>query len=178
MYNQGHMRKNRKRSVLPVILLLFCLVYFLPSVIVLLADRQVAKEVQVISLSPIPQSESIDMTVTRESGETTVDLEDYVFGVVAGEMPATFELEALKAQAIAARTYIIHSGKNEAGTTRYIVTDSTFDQVYKSTEDLKELWQDNYVKYEQKLRQAVVDTQNQVLVYQNDIIFPAFFFNE
>jgi hypothetical protein len=37
-----------------------------------------------------------------------MDLEEYVVGVVAGEMPASYELEALKAQAVAARTYTLH----------------------------------------------------------------------
>ena len=56
--------------------------------------------------------------------ETNLDLEEYVIGVVAGEMPASFEIEALKAQAIAARSYAL--SKIETSTESYdLVTDIT-----------------------------------------------------
>ena len=59
---------------------------------------------------------------------TNIDLEEYIIGVVAGEMPASFEKEALKAQAIASRTYAIYKMKNNIKDYD-LVTDIT-NQIY------------------------------------------------
>ena len=60
----------------------------------------------------------------------TIQVEDYLYGVVGYEMSNSFPIEALKAQAIAARTYAINAaGKNKSKS--YDVTDTTSDQVYK-----------------------------------------------
>ena len=64
------------------------------------------------------------------NGETeTMNLEEYVVGVVAGEMPASFEMEALKAQAIASRTYALYR-KTTTQSDEYDLTDNTNTQVY------------------------------------------------
>ena len=157
-------------------LTLFFLVYFLPSIIVLLADREEVSEPALTVSQPKETEEAIQVTVNRDHGTETINLEDYVCGVVAGEMPASFHVEALKAQAIAARTYIIHKGKSKESMGQvYTVSDTTFDQVCKSTDELNERWQDNYETYREELRQAVHDTKDQVLIYEEDVIFPAFF---
>lgn len=50
---------------------------------------------------------NLNVRVKRDTGIVTVPLEDYVVGVLAGEMPIEFEMEALKAQAVAARSYVL-----------------------------------------------------------------------
>ncbi len=60
----------------------------------------------------------------------TIQVEDYLYGVVAYEMSDSFPLEALKAQAVAARTYAMRAKWN-AGSREYDVVDTTADQVYK-----------------------------------------------
>ena len=69
-------------------------------------------------------------------------LEDYVIGVVAAEMPASFELEALKAQGIAARTYLI----NTLSTKKTVKTDTGF-QVYIDKNKMKDKWNEKYEYY-------------------------------
>ena len=66
-----------------------------------------------------------------------IELEDYIVGVVAGEMPASFNEEALKAQAIASRTYAMYKMKNSNGTYD-LVTDKT-NQVYITEDKMKKL---------------------------------------
>ncbi len=109
-----------------------------------------------------------------------VPLETYVRGVVAGEMPAEFEVEALKAQALAARTYItkrlIEQDTSQVPVSGAIVTDTTAHQVYYSEEDLKRLWgADSFKVRIEKLNQAVNETQNQILTYKGQVILAAFF---
>lgn len=89
-------------------------------------------------------------------------------------MPASFEIEALKAQAVAARTYALYKINNTKAD--YDVIDTIDDQVYLTKEELEEKWQNNYEEYYQKIYNAVLTTQDLVLTKDNKII-KAFFFS-
>lgn len=106
-----------------------------------------------------------------------LDFEDYVKGVVAGEMPSTFEPEALKAQAVAARTYalskIVRSGTggNPPLHPNAPLCDDTHCQVYRSPEELKKLKGDAWMKDGWvKISQAVDATAGQVMYYQGKLV--------
>ncbi len=75
-----------------------------------------------------------DLTLTIDGGAiqpvVTLDIEDYLYGVVPYEMSDSFPIEALKAQAVAARTYAM-SRKSGAGARAYDVVDTTADQVFR-----------------------------------------------
>lgn len=101
-------------------------------------------------------------------------LEDYVFGVVAGEMPASFNIEALKAQAVASRTYALNKIEHNKNVD-YDVVDSTSNQVYLDDEDIKNKWQNNYDKNVKKVKEAVDLTKGEVILYDNKIINAMFF---
>lgn len=105
----------------------------------------------------------------------TVPLEEYVAHVLAGEMPVSFEVEALKAQAVAARTYVIRkmSLRKEKD---YDVVDTVSDQVYLDDETLKKKWGKQYDEKMNKIKKAVVETRGEYLTY-NDEIITAFFFS-
>ena len=103
-----------------------------------------------------------------------VPFEEYVVGVLAGEMPANFELEALKAQAVAARTYVIKK-VNDNYNKDYDVIDTVENQVYISDEELKKKWQGEYQDRINKLRKAVVETKGEYLTYEGDVIEALFF---
>lgn len=101
-----------------------------------------------------------------------LDLEDYVVGVVAGEMPALFQEEALKAQAVAARSYVLSKEKDG----NYEVSASTNDQVFLTSYEMKEKWQDDYDEYYNKILNAVKKTTGEVLTKDNKIL-KAFYFS-
>lgn len=105
----------------------------------------------------------------------TVPLEKYVYLVVASEMPASFEEEALKAQAVASRTYVMYQ-INKNKDKDYDVYDSVNSQVYNTEDKLKEKWQDRYIDYSNKIKKVVLDTLGKYIVY-NDEIIEAFFFS-
>lgn len=101
----------------------------------------------------------------------TIEFNEYLIGVLACEMPASFELEALKAQAIASRTYayyLINHNKN--------VTTDTRTQCMLNKSQMQENWQNNFDLYYNKLSMAVLQTNNIVLKYDNEII-PAYYFS-
>lgn len=121
-------------------------------------------------------SSNMNIRVKREStGDIEeVPFEEYVVGVLAGEMPVSFELEALKAQAVAARTYVMK--KMEASyKEEYDVVDTVENQVYISEEELKEKWKDDYQTKINKVKQAVVETKGEYLTYDGEVIEALFF---
>lgn len=108
----------------------------------------------------------ITVTVYRNNGKIiNLELEEYVLGVVGAEMPASFNIEALKAQAILARTYALKSIKN-----RKKLTDTVSTQAYKDNSELQKLWKNDYTKYYEKIKKAVNETKGKVILYNNEYI--------
>lgn len=106
------------------------------------------------------------ITLHRSNGQVvTLELEDYVIGVVGAEMPASFNIEALKAQSIVARTYALKKMKGKEK-----LRDTTSDQVYKDNTQLKAMWGKDYNKYYNKIKQAVTNTSGEYLTYKGDYI--------
>ncbi len=101
-----------------------------------------------------------------------LNLEDYLIGVLAGEMPINFEEEALKAQAVVARTYALKRVKES---NQYDVVDTTKNQVYLDNERLLKAWGNNYDKNMQKIKKAVADTSHECIFYNNKLIDALFF---
>lgn len=101
---------------------------------------------------------------------SNIDLEEYVIGVVAAEMPASFNIEALKAQAITARTYAMK--KHSKGIT---LINSTAHQVYYSEAQMKSMWGSSYSTYYNKIKNAVNSTKGQVLKYGGEYIEALFY---
>ncbi len=110
----------------------------------------------------------------------SMNLEDYIKGVIAAEMPAEFELEALKAQAVAARTYAVKHMAVFGGTgsTEHpgadVTTDHNDSQAWHDETKLKAKWGTNYGKYWSKVSQAVDKTQGLILTYNGDPINAVF----
>ena len=114
--------------------------------------------------------------IKRSNGEIeSVPLEEYVVGVISGEMPASFHEEALKAQSVASRTYVLKKMKSNIYNT-YDVVDTVSNQVYLDSEELKVKWGENYDKYINKIRDVVNSTKGEYLEYEGDII-DAFYFS-
>ena len=110
-----------------------------------------------------------DRTLRVLDGETVreMTLAEYLVGVTAAEMPASFAEEALKAQAVAARTYTLYkliSGGNH-GDTADICTDSTCCQAYIAPESARANWGENAESYTEKIRTAVAATDGEAILY-------------
>ena len=104
-----------------------------------------------------------------------VPFEVYIRGVLSSEMPTSFHIEALKAQTVAARSYVLtkmEQNKNNP----YDVVDTVSNQVYLSDEELKEKWGKDYVKKMNKVTTAVNETSGEYLEYNGEVA-EAFFFS-
>jgi stage II sporulation protein D len=124
---------------------------------------------------------NIAVYLTTEKRVDEVPLEQYIRGVLAAEMPIEFELEALKAQAIAARTYIIKryvdKDVSNVPVPGAIVTDSVSHQAYLTEEKIKKKWNKSPEQAAnlQKLNRAVEETKGLVITYSGQPILASFF---
>lgn len=105
---------------------------------------------------------------------TEMDVNEYLWGVVAAEMPASFSQEALKAQAVAARTYALHRGPTQNHPDADLCTDYACCQAWISKADAQSNWGDNALTYTNKITTAVADTGNQVILYDGQLIDAVF----
>lgn len=118
-------------------------------------------------LSQKYDDESVFVNVTVAGQVQRVLLDDYLLGVVAGEMPASFELEAIKAQVVASRTFVY---------SRLLSVDNTTNtQVYLNEEEMKKSWQDHYEEYKAKIEKAIEATRGEIMTYQGECISALFY---
>ena len=109
---------------------------------------------------------NIYVMVYRSNGNViNLDIEEYLIGVVGAEMPASFNIEALKAQAIVARTYTLKKIANNQ-----ILTDTVSTQVYKDNFQLKDIWKGDFDKYYNKIKTAVDSTKGLYITYNGTYI--------
>ncbi|NPV73213.1 MAG: stage II sporulation protein D [Pelotomaculum sp.] len=128
-----------------------------------------------------PGASIIKVYLHQEDRVVYMQLEDYLVGVVAAEMPAEFPLEALKAQAVAARTYAVKRMGGAGGVANPphpgadVCDDHRHGQAWLSREELKKRWGTlRYYNYYYKVKTAVDETKGQVLTYQGELIDPAY----
>jgi len=111
-----------------------------------------------------------EIFIEVEGQQEKIPLETYVTGVVAAEMPVSFKKEALKAQAIAARTYALKSTNYG----REAIAPTVARQVFYNKEQRKANWTSNFPGNEKKIVEAINETKGQVLLYNNQLITAMF----
>lgn len=112
----------------------------------------------------------------KKTGEVEqVNIDDYLCNVVSAEMPADYEIEALKAQAVVARTYTIYKINNKKHENADICDDSTCCQAWISKDDRLARWEESQRESNwQKIVSAVNDTKGKIITYDDKPI-DAFF---
>lgn len=171
MSRAKRVKKTKRGSVIGTAVALAVVLFLLPFVM-----HQVhfggGETVQEITL---PESgRTLKILVNGQVQE--MDLNEYIWGVVAAEMPASFEEEALKAQAVAARTYSLSKmeGTNAKHPEADLCTDYTCCQAWISKEKAAENWGANTSSNAAKITQAVAETNNQVALYDGRLIDAVF----
>ena len=150
------------------ILLFSFLIVFLPFIIVTIFIRD---DEITFNFS----SNSVVRVYDEETGIiSVVPIEEYVVGVVAGEMPIEFEIEALKAQAVAARSYVMVQIKRNIKK-EYDVVDTVTNQVYLNKEHLMSVWKNSYTDNINKVKTAVLETKGEYISYDGDVAEALFF---
>lgn len=172
-------RKKQIKIVMGVAAIFFSACVVVPAFIVLPYQEKyggsLTESIQPNVAKAVQASPSIVVSVLRSKSKQVekIPLEEYVKGVVASEMPASFQMEALKAQALSARTFVIKEMLEKKG--KVTITDTTKDQVYMSWDELQKAWGKDYKWKRQKIEQAVNGTLGQIILYQGQPIVAAFF---
>lgn len=118
-----------------------------------------------------PSQKACSVMITVEGVQEPLPLEQYVKGVLAGEMPVTFHEEALKAQALAARTYVLK--RTDYG--KKPIAKDVSAQVYLTEEERRKKWGQAFKKYEKKVEKVVQETAGEVILYDDELITAMFF---
>lgn len=107
-----------------------------------------------------------EITVYRSNGSViNLNMTDYLIGVVSSEMPASFNLEALKAQSVLARTYALKAKQTEKK-----LTDTVSTQSYIDIDQMKNKWGNSFNTYYNKIKNAVENTNGEYLSYNGNYI--------
>lgn len=107
-----------------------------------------------------------EITIYRSNGSViNLNMTDYLIGVVSSEMPASFNLEALKAQSVLARTYAL-----KAKQTGKKLTDTVSTQSYIDMDQMKNKWGNSFNTYYNKIKNAVENTNGEYLNYNGNYI--------
>ncbi|MFI3228210.1 MAG: stage II sporulation protein D [Clostridia bacterium] len=169
-------------------LILVIIIYFLPVA----TGEQALEEISLPVFSDFSISEliNVDEIIDFEKNEkifalidgvsTEIEIDEFLVGVVSAEMPASFEIEALKAQAVAARTYIyykqwlIDNGLSDGVHENCVVCDDPSH--CKSYVDIttQNPWGDSYEIYKSKIENAVYSTEGEYVTYQDEPIAAVF----
>lgn len=179
-------RKNPVRQTVAVSVGLLAVLFALPFFTIpsfraaLLPDSSAADETEELPeidpFVPGAQDGSVTLRVLNNGQVEEMTAGEYLIGVLRAEMPASFEEEALKAQAVAARTYTyykIQTGSSH-GDTADICTDYTCCQAYLAEDRALEKWGADAAAYEAKIEAAVKETDGQVLLYDGAPILAVF----
>ena len=176
------MRKSKNtegRHAARVGLLLAALLFALPVFTVTVVRGQRASEQPEEPIHLLPPGE-IDSARTLRvlDGDTVTEMSfsDYLQGVLRAEMPASFQEDALRAQAVAARTYTYYKMQNGGnhGDTADICTDHSCCQAFLGKDRAAENWGKNAERYEAKIENAVSATDGQVMLYGGAPILAVF----
>lgn len=169
-----------KKLFLSSIILLFAAIVLLPAILGLCFPRSIGKK----DFSPPFSDHNFDASIViscldaKTNTTFKMDIEEYLVGVLAAEMPASYEMEALKAQAVAARSYILSNmdSPNPKHPNADVCTDSTHCKAWLSETEAKAKWKSfDKILYWNKLRSAVSTTRGEYMIYDDQVV-EAFFF--
>ena len=158
-----------KKILLLFFILTITAVVGIPALVNSLSPAKIKKTGTVVHMYSHNTGKIIDLSV-----------EDYVIGVVAAEMPAAFPEEALKAQAVAARTYIMKrlaggGVKNPIHPGADVCDDHRHYQAWISREEMKKRWGSfKHYQYYFKIARAVYSTRNQIMTYAGELVDPVY----
>ena len=167
----------KKVLVLTVIFIVTAVIILPAMTLFSLGGPAGVRAVQIFGGEDIP----IRVYLHEENRTVEMSLEEYVKGVVAAEMPAEFEIEALKAQAVAARTYaaknmaLFGGGGLADNPNADVSTDPRQGQAWSSNAQLRNRWGAfNYERYWGKVSRAVDETRGLIVVYKGEPINAVF----
>ena len=161
-----------KKNIL-IFLGFICACFILPAILTEPILETNADEADANEKYNYNEFSTIKLLHSKDGTIQEMPLDEYLYGVVSAEMPASYEMEALKAQAIVARTYTIYKaiteGKKHENAT--ICDDANCCQAWISKEDRLSKWdQDKAEEYWNRIVSSVDNTAGKIIIYNNEPI--------
>ncbi|WP_285767378.1 stage II sporulation protein D [Peribacillus sp. SI8-4] len=185
---------NKFRPLMWIVLTTIIITLVVPSILVLSFSTSPKKHIDASTKQDYAQATNRKDRPDKKSAEPSIDvavyrtmtkeiehipLEEYVAGVVASEMPVSFDMEALKAQSLVARTFLVKqmlSNSNINVPKGSDITDNfQFHQVFKNKKELAAEWGKEYQSNLSKVQKAVAATKGQIITYDEKPIDASFF---
>ena len=167
--------KNVKFWYVLVLFLLYMVVCFsMPTLIIGNINSTRLGDEKIVDENFMSGDRFIKLLLTEKNEVVNLSLEDYLKGVLVGEVPVSYEIEALKAQAVVARTYTLYKLQNAKSKHEFdadMCDDINCCQAYKTKEYAFECW-DEITENEKwsKFEEAVCSTSGEVILYSGDLI--------
>ncbi len=117
---------------------------------------------------------TVSVFLVSENKTTDIEAIDYLVGAVAAEMPASYHIEALKAQAVASYSYLMWVKENADNPGYDITSDPSTHQGYLTDDEMKEKWGDKYDTCKNKIHEAVSAVSGEYLIYKNEPVLALF----
>ena len=173
----GEDKNNLLRSIYFIILFLIYMLicFFMPTFINGdIRELFSKRENTIINEDNTYNHEKIKLLMTENNLVVEMNLNDYLKGVLIGEMPVSYEIEALKAQAVVARTYTLYKLKNAKSKHLQgadMCDDINCCQAYKTKEYAFASWDDE-IENEKwaKFEKAVIETSGEIILYNGQLI--------
>lgn len=164
-------RRQKMRDLCAVLLFLLLLPYA--------CSLLFGKEELIRETVAVPEREGLTVACQSEAGALLTGLEEYVEGALAASMPAEYEMEALKAQAVILRTLCLKAWEEKSGTqtegSAGIVTAEEVGQRYLDAAQRRQLWGEKYEENQARVEEAVRQTKGMYLTLDGRILEPAYF---
>ena len=164
--NRVYRRKEKRRDKMGIILP--ALLFFILFPYIISSFSEIKK--QTFDLENTPGQ--IYVIEKRIWGGENIPLEEYLVGMMAATIPAEYEMETLKAQAVVLRSFCVNHLKKEEG--RKVIYEEKLEEYYFTKQEYKKVWGEKTDIYLQKIQNAVNDTKGLILVYNGDVIKPPF----
>lgn len=164
------------KKILGFAVIIICTLLLLP-----LTSLKSTSNKAIATVSPIKDTmdtakkqETFMLCNTSTNDVKEISTQEYIFGVVAAEMPALYEEEALKAQAVAAYTFACYR-KNKNIDKDYDITDDHLsDQSFITLEEATARWGDNAQVYTEKINKAISEVQDYMITYNDEPILAVY----
>ncbi len=121
--------------------------------------------------------ETVTLMVSNTGKPTEMSVEEYIYGTVCAEMPASFHKEALKAQAVASYTYMkwLKENADNPSEINFDITDNPdIHQAFITEDELKNRWGNSYTIYSEKIKDAVKSVLYEYLTYEGETAMTVF----
>ena len=161
----GHIKKRKITKAWIFVILLFLLLFSYVAGFFYQGEREV------ISFEEEPGQVWVEEKMFW--GEKRITLEEYLMGMMAATIPATYENETLKAQAVILRSHCMSHIIHKDG--RKIIEEKDIRQYYFSKKEREYYWKEEYDALQAKIKNAIDETKGKVLLHEGKIISPPFF---